>query len=160
MTKREWVEEGERWLKQAESNREVAGHDQAGGFHNAACFWAQQAAEAALKAFLYARGFDVRGHSIADLAERAAGLDTGFGPLAEELAPLDQYYIPTRYPNGLAAPSIPARAFNRQDSSRALELADRVLAFVSEKIGLLRASLGVEPGLADGQEGERGWRGF
>ncbi|MDI6825154.1 MAG: HEPN domain-containing protein [Bacillota bacterium] len=141
MTRREWLEEAERWQRQAEHNREVAIHDRAGGFHSAACFWAQQAAEVGLKAFLYARGFDVRGHSVADLAQRAAELDPDFGRLAEEAAPLDQYYIPTRYPNGVAAPGIPARVFDRWDSDRAVELAGKVLDLVSEKIGFFRAWL-------------------
>ncbi|MEW5934786.1 MAG: HEPN domain-containing protein [Bacillota bacterium] len=141
MTRREWLEEAGRWLRQAEHNREVAVHDRAGGFHSAACFWAQQAAEVGLKAFLYARGFDVRGHSVADLAQRAAELDPDFGRLAEEAAPLDQYYIPTRYPNGVAAPTIPARVFDRRDSDRALELAGRTLDVVARKIEFLRAWL-------------------
>ncbi len=44
-----------------------------------------------------------------------------------QAAPLDQYYIPTRYPNGLPVGSIPAHCYAADDSARALRLAGTVV---------------------------------
>lgn len=48
--------EGQRWLRQALYDRDAARLNRDHGFHEHACFLAQQSAEKALKAFLYARG--------------------------------------------------------------------------------------------------------
>ena len=100
-----------------------------GGRHHLACFLAQQAAEKALKALLYASGAEaVWGHSTADLAARAMEVHEDLAPLRPRAALLDKYYIPTRYPNGLPG-GIPAEAFDEVESARALELAGEVVDF-------------------------------
>jgi HEPN domain-containing protein len=43
------------------------------------------------------------------------------------------YYIPTRYPNGLPD-SIPARVYSRKAAEGMLDMADRVLALVRQKL--------------------------
>jgi hypothetical protein len=43
----------------------------------------------------------VLGHSVAELAAACADLDAAFGLLVGRAAPLDQYYVPRRYPNSL-----------------------------------------------------------
>ncbi|HCW50591.1 MAG TPA: DNA-binding protein [Clostridiales bacterium] len=128
------LEEGRRWLAQAKDDITVSEHLLRGGFHNYACFFAQQAAEKALKAYLLAQGArEVRGHSVGDLCLDAARLDPAFEGLADEVTPLDKYYIPTRYPNGLPG-GTPSRAFDRVDSERALALARHAVAFVEERL--------------------------
>ena len=65
--------EGRRWLTQAENDLQFAALASREGFFAQACFNSQQAAEKALKAFLYARGAEqVMGHSVADLAAECA----------------------------------------------------------------------------------------
>ena len=89
----------------------------------------------ALKGFLYARGAEqVLGHSVADLVAECATLDAAFGQLRPQAAPLDQYYVPTRYPNSLPG-GIPAEAFDETDGRRALTLAGDVLALVRATLG-------------------------
>ncbi len=95
---------------------------------------AQQIAEKALKAFLYAQGEDlVIGHSVEALCRWAATFDADFEQLRQEAAPLDGYYIPTRYPSGLPD-SIPARVYTRSAAEAALRLADQTLRVVQEKL--------------------------
>lgn len=123
-------EEGRRWLDQAladlDDARAVAGL----GRHNVACFLCQQAAEKAVKAFLVLRGEEaIWGHSVADLCDRAAGLDPAFRELADDAASLDLLYIPTRYPNGLPG-GLPSRAFHRDDAERAIARAQSIIAAV------------------------------
>ena len=126
--------EAGRWLKQAEHDLSDAEYTQAGHRYSLACFLCQQTAEKALKAFLYASGAgQVLGHSVADLAEECGKLDTDFRALRLKAAPLDHYYVPTRYPNSLPG-GIPAEAFDENDARRALALAKEVVHFVKGKI--------------------------
>ncbi|MBC7251695.1 MAG: HEPN domain-containing protein [Anaerolineae bacterium] len=122
--------EGQRWWRQAERDLDDARYAFAGERYNLTCFLAQQSAEKALKAYLYSQGMEmVWGHSVRELAEMAAEFDAEFIALAEEVAPLDQYYIPTRYPNGLPG-GVPFEAFNEEDGQRGLRMAERVLEAV------------------------------
>jgi len=90
--------EGLRWLEQALADRVGAQLLFDGGSYHLACFVAQQIAEKALKAFLYAQGEEfVVGHSVGALSRWAAEFDSDFEKLRETVAPLDGYYIPTRY---------------------------------------------------------------
>ncbi len=75
----------------------------------------------------------VWGHSVAELCDDAAEHDAAFAALRRRAAPLDQYYIPTRYPNGLPG-GIPAEAFSADDAERALSLSTTVLQFVQERL--------------------------
>ena len=126
--------EASRWLEQARRDLRDDEYCLEGARYNLACFVAQQAAEKALKAFLYARGEDPWGHSVAELCRAAGDVEGAFEELHPKLAPLDKFYIPTRYPNGLPG-GIPSEAFSAADAESAIELAalalDRVSAFVS-----------------------------
>jgi HEPN domain-containing protein len=100
------------------------------GFPEVACFLAQQSAEKALEAFLYARGQGpVLGHSTLALCNEAAGFERAFAALADACRRLDQLYIPTRYPNGLPA-GIPHGFFTREQADGALRDLGAVLAVV------------------------------
>ena len=94
--------QGLRWLEQAEADRHGAQLLFDGESYHLACFIAQQVAEKALKAFLYAQGQEtVLGHSVARLCAAAATFRPEFLTHARSWSILDGYYIPTRYPNGL-----------------------------------------------------------
>jgi len=87
-----------------------------------------------LKAYLYACGAEaVWGHSVAELCRDASVNDPAFAALGAEAAALDQYYIPTRYPNGLPG-GIPADAYTRSDGERALGLCRAVIDLVGERV--------------------------
>jgi len=125
--------EGRRWLVQAEDDLRFAELAARERFFAQACFNSQQAAEKALKAFLYARGAEqVMGHSVADLAAECARLEPEFAKLKERAAPLDQFYLSTRYPNSLPG-GVPAEAFTARDAERALEMAREVIAVVKRR---------------------------
>lgn len=137
--KRDPMAEGLRWLRQAEHDLSDAEYNLAGRRYSLSCFLCQQAAEKALKAFLYARGAEqVLGHSVADLVGECAELDAEFRPIRLEAAPLDHYYIPTRYPNSLPG-GIPAEAFDETDARRAHSRAGAVIRVVGEKLSAKRS---------------------
>jgi len=132
---RDPLEEGRRWLKQAKVDLGWAEElVRLGGYH-IACFLAQQVAEKALKAFLYAQGEEVvLGHSVGRLCERAAGYDPEFSSYISRWSILDGYYVPTRYPNSLPD-SIPAEVYNRESAEEAVGLAREAVGFVAGKLG-------------------------
>jgi len=132
--KRDSRSEGLRWLEQAEADRKGAQLLFDGGSYHLACFVGQQVAEKALKGFIYAQGEEfVIGHSVEVLCRWAAKFDADFERLREEVAPLDGYYIPTRYPNSVPD-TIPARVYTRPVSEEVLRLTDQVLHLVQKKL--------------------------
>jgi len=129
--KQEAGKEGSRWLKQAERDLDDARYAFSGERYNLVCFLAQQAAEKAIKAYLYLSGEErVFGHSVADLLSRASSHNSAFDTVSRART-LDLYYIPTRYPNGIPG-GLPYEAFDREEGEKALALATSVIDFVKE----------------------------
>lgn len=129
-------EESLRWLTQAKDEFQDADELRKRGRFYLALFHFQQAAEKALKAYLYMRVKSVEvlfTHSIGDLLEMAVELDPGFREVARSKK-LDQYYIATRYPNGLPG-GIPSRYFDDpMEAEEAMLLAKRVIGMVEGKV--------------------------
>ena len=96
------VNEAQRWLRQAEDDLGAGEVLRDGGFHAQACFMSQQAAEIALKALHYLGGArHVLGHSVVELLAGLVEKHPELGSMTEVASRLDQYYVPTRYPNAL-----------------------------------------------------------
>ena len=94
-----------------------------------ACFLSQQAAEKALKAFLYAkREENVFGHSVAELCTKVIMHNEKFRKI-KKASVLDKYYIPTRYPDGL-----PYEMFDKEDAMKAISLASEVIKIVKKDL--------------------------
>ena len=128
------VAEGARWFRQAQQDLVDAEFNLQGDRFNLACFLGQQAAEKALKGYLYHRGAeDVWGHSLIDLCEDAKIFDMFFDTVKSEARQLDKYYEITRYPQFLPS-GICSEAFDRVDADRAMELSRLVVDFVQERI--------------------------
>ena len=115
-----------RWLRQAENDLLYARLGLREGFSAQVCFLCQQIAEKALKSVHYGKLGKriVYGHSLVELAqELSLGSD-----LHRELALLDQYYIPTRYPNGLPG-GAPYEVYSQVQAEAAVAVCDRVISF-------------------------------
>ncbi len=101
-----------------------------------ALFHFQQAAEKAVKAFLYLKVKSIEvffTNSINDLLKVAIEIDTEFKEI-ESVKKLDQYYIPTRYPNGLPG-GIPSRYFDDpKEAKNAMLLAKKLIDLVEKKM--------------------------
>ena len=123
--------EARRWFKQAEADLEVVRTLRSAGHSAAACFHSQQAAEKALKAILFAHGARVvLEHSVRELARRCETHATAFANIAEEAALLDQFYIPTRYPNGLPTPAIPSETYTKAHAQATQDAAEHIVRVV------------------------------
>ena len=128
------LEEGQRWLAQAEEDLKwVKDLADRGGYY-LACFLAQQTAEKAMKAFLYAQGEEVvLGHSVERLCTMASQWKPGLKESVKRWAILDTYYIPTRYPNGLPD-SIPAKVYTEEIAQGAASLAEEIVSSIRSEL--------------------------
>lgn len=125
----------ERWLRQAEHDLTVAQGHLAGGDYSDCCFMSEQTTQKALKALLFAKGERViPEHSIVSLMKRVMAYDSGFQPFLEAAGMLDQYYIPTRYPDALAEPAVPFESYTGEQATRASAFAKDVLSLVQQRI--------------------------
>lgn len=129
--------EARRWLIQARDEFEDADELRRRQRFYLALFHFQQAAEKALKAYLYAKlkSSEVfRTHSVEELAQMASELDPHFGTVVPAKK-LDRYYILTRYPNGLPG-GVPSRHYDDPEEAReAMELARLVVEAVEAALG-------------------------
>lgn len=117
-------ETAERWLAFADEDLRVAEAVMPQELYNQVCFHAQQCVEKSLKSLLAMRGQRLpRTHAITDLlvllpAEMPADLQ-------DDLSSMDDYYIPTRYPDALPG-SFPESLPGKEEAGEALLLARRV----------------------------------
>jgi len=119
------------WLEQAEADLRAAVDSATTGHFEWSCFQAQQAGEKALKALLYDSGrTSVLTHSLRRLVHECTTIEAAFAELDDAARLLDQYYIPTRYPNGLDEEIAPAAYYDRKDADRCLSSARSILARV------------------------------
>jgi HEPN domain-containing protein len=130
--------EGERWLLQAENDLEFGRLALRERYFSQACFIAQHCAEKALKAIAYGSGERlVIGHSLVELVARLGERAPELIALGELAGLLDQYYIPTRYPNGLAG-GVPYRAFAEPQAREAIEAAKRFVSIAVRELRIAR----------------------
>jgi HEPN domain-containing protein len=119
------------WLDQAQRNLEQAEASRRDGRHEWDCFAAQQAAELAVKALHLWHGQEAWSHVVARLLEdlpKPAPAD-----LVERSRVLDNYYIPTRYPNGHPE-GAPFMHYGKYQSEEAIQNAGQVIAFVRARM--------------------------
>lgn len=119
----DWMRQAKRDLASARSQREA-------GFHEWACFVAQQAAEKALKAVYQRRAAEAWGHSLHDLLR---GLHEGTDvpdEVAGSALSLDKLYIISRYPNGWPSGS-PGDSLTKRDADAAISDSERIIQFCS-----------------------------
>jgi HEPN domain-containing protein len=126
------IMEEQRWLRQAEKDLESARDSSKAGHYEWTCFQAQQAAEKALKAFLYSKGLRaILTHSIRELVLDCSKYESDFSNLISQAKVLDTYYIPTRYPDGLVGNEIPAQYYSEEDASQCINYAGLMLKTVT-----------------------------
>jgi HEPN domain-containing protein len=121
----------EDWLAQAERDLEQAVDSQAAGRHEWSCFACHQAAEKAVKALHLSLGQEAWGHVVASLLSELPGDVSDL--LIEAGQVLDNYYIPTRYPNGHPA-GAPFEHYGARQSEEALNCARSIVDHVRSQM--------------------------
>ena len=126
--------EAERWLGHAEYDFGFARYAFDGRHYNQACFFAQQAAEKAVKSIAYGLGERrVRSHSLVEMIDRYAERAPDLVALRGLGSDLDVHYVEARYPNGQDR-GIPAETYTRQMAEEALEAAEPFVAAASGRV--------------------------
>lgn len=122
-----------KWLVQSEADLKASKDSLETGNYNWSSFQAQQSAEKALKAFLYSMGYtSIITHSIKELLRECEKIEAEFNELSGEARFLDMFYIPTRYPNGLAGDLAPAEFYEKEDAQKCLNSAELILKKVKK----------------------------
>ncbi len=130
------MQEALRWLDQAKSDLEAAKWNSEGNFYAHACFLSQQAAEKALKAYLYSIGKrKIITHSTFTLARECAQENDAFNSILSICAELDKHYIPSRYPNGLPN-STPSEVYLKEDAQTCINKSQKILDFISKLVNI------------------------
>jgi HEPN domain-containing protein len=121
------------WLAQAERDLAQAADSARAGRHEWACFAAHQAAEKAVKALHLAHGQEAHGHVLVRLLrDLPAAVPVPEG-LVEPARVLDNFYIPTRYPNGHPE-GAPFEHFGPLHTEHALKHAHAIVDFVRPQV--------------------------
>ena len=117
-----------KWLKQAESDLKAAKDSLESRNYDWSCFQAQQSAEKALKAYLYSLGYtSIITHSLKELVMEAKKREPKFSEIEDPARFLDMFYIPTRYPNGLAGNMAPCEFYEKGDAIKCISYAELIL---------------------------------
>jgi HEPN domain-containing protein len=118
-------------LAQAERDLEHARESRERGRHEWACFAAQQSAEKAVKGVHLARGQEAWGHVVARLLrDLPFPVDPG---LVDKAKVLDNFYVPSRYPNGHPE-GPPFEHFGPIQSGEAIKYAGEILEFARSQM--------------------------
>ena len=115
------------WFAQAERDLEHGRAAQRDDRHEWACFAAHQSAEKAVKALHIKLGQEAWGHVVARLLSELP-VDVP-KDLVEKAKVLDNFYVPTRYPNGHPE-GAPFEHFGPLQSTEAIRHAGEILEFV------------------------------
>ncbi len=118
------LEEAALWLGQSEMDLDTA-RKMADAAPYAACFYAQQAAEKALKAVCLAASGVVppRIRSVGRLISGLMDTYGQFKPFLDSAAQLDSYYIGTRYPHAELG-QVPGRSYTSRNAHDAVQAAE------------------------------------
>jgi HEPN domain-containing protein len=103
-----------------------------GGFHDTACFLAQQAADKVLKSLHYYLGTSRRvllTHSVVTLLRKAAAQIPALAECLQNGRELDLHYVPSRYPNGLPS-GYPHQFYGKETVEHAIAASQQILSVV------------------------------
>ena len=117
------------WFKQAQRDFELAEDAQRSERHEWACFAAQQAAEKAVKALHLSLRQEAWGHVVARLLRELPEHITVPSDLIDQARVLDNFYIPTRYPDSHPE-GAPFEHYGRLQSQEAIRHASAILTFI------------------------------
>ncbi len=132
----ERFEEAKRWFLQALRDYKAAQDSLRNENYEWSCFQAQQAAEKALKALLYAHGRSAWGHSLVELLNYLKDVEDVREDYYVDARELDRHYIPSRYPNSSES-GYPGMYYDEPTACRALEACKRIIDWVKGCLGSL-----------------------
>ena len=128
------MKEQNNWFYFAEEDIKMAESAFKERIFNQTCFHSQQAVEKMLKGFLKAKGIIVpKTHFLVELLKICIKIDKNFQDLWDECAILDDYYIPTRYPDAIPG-VLPEELPEEKDAKEALSNLIHARNFIKRRI--------------------------
>lgn len=123
---------GNNWFDFAQQDLRVAEIVLKEKIYTQVCFHCQQAVEKFLKGYLVEKNKDIpKTHFLDELLNLCVHIEGGFEDLRAGCSRLDDYYIPTRYPDALPG-VLPEGLPEQKDAEEALSFAKKVMQFVME----------------------------
>jgi len=99
-----------------------------------ACFLSQQCIEKSLKAYLLAKSNAYpRAHKLVELLSGCEPFNSDFSQFLSDCLVIDQYYIPTRYPDGIPG-GTPTGMPSTAEAAEAIAAAEKILLFVMQQL--------------------------
>ena len=132
-----WVIEAKRWLRDALEDLRVAELLFQHSHYAHTCFHSHQALEKFLKAMLYAKGIELRGHSITKLLQKVVQvygiqLEDKFWDYAKEM---EKHYAEPRYPNLHPGTDLSAyELYTRFEAERCLKIVKELIEFLKRYV--------------------------
>ena len=120
-------------MRQAIRDLEQACESQAGGRHEWACFASHQSAEKAVKALHLHLGQEAWGHVVARLIVGLPDQIAVPEGLVDKARVLDNFYVPTRYPNG-HPDGAPYEHYGPLQSGDAIRYAHEIVEFCHSQV--------------------------
>ena len=122
------------WFSFAEDDIKMAKSAFKEKIFNQVCFHSQQGTEKILKGFLKSKGINVpKTHFLVELLKICVSIDKDFQQLRDKCAILDDYYIPTRYPDAIPG-SLPENLPQKKDAEEALSILEHIFEFIKSKL--------------------------
>lgn len=132
--------EAERWMMQCLRDLKAAKDSSSNGNYEWACFQAQQSAEKALKALIYASGRSIWGHMVVELLDSLKDL-YDVHQLLDKARLLDRHYIPSRYPNVYES-GYPGMFYDHKTAKEAILACEEFVKWV--KVELKKRGLSIQ----------------
>ena len=124
----------EQWLARADDDLAFANIGFRENYFSQVCFLSQQVVEKCLKAFLLAKGRSYpRQHKVVELATLCSEIQQELEPLKTDLKLLDEFYLPTRYPDAIPG-GLAAGLPSTEDAQRALQAATAIRQIIRARI--------------------------
>ena len=126
------------WIQFADDDLKTARITFDEEIYNHTCFHSQQAIEKSLKGFLSFKNQQIpKDHHLLRLINTCIHIDNEFKKFKEECKIIDQYYIPTRYPDAIIG-SKENGLPNKGDAEEAFDIACKIYSLVISKIEMSR----------------------
>lgn len=128
------MSDSQRWIDLAKEDEKMAELALKAKLYNQVCFHCQQGAEKLLKAFLLKKkGKFPKIHSLTELLILASGVDKNLMRLKNDCLYLDQFYVPTRYPDAPLG-NLPEGAPNEQDAKKAMNIVRKIDEVITKEL--------------------------
>lgn len=123
-----------RWILLATEDNKMAELAYNARLYNQACFHSQQGAEKYLKAFLLEKDRTFpKIHSLTELLMLASLKDKRLLSLKNDCLYLDQFYVPTRYPDAPLG-SLPEGAPKKEDAKKAMRILTKIMKLINKTL--------------------------